>query len=262
MNIEKCLEQVDISKLLKTDHPMVREFRFIPNTSVKSTSVYADVWGYGEDSFHFSLEIHLKPGVRYLQQRDEAGERVTPVERVTTGEETVGRGNRVLFVKDGELCAENSTFFPDQEFNDLGIGSSFYVAQERLYRALGIRYVRLLAAFVGRYLWARQGFKFASPTQAGRLKTQFRHFLRGCGVPPGLSPIQESWDLVNYRVAGLERDGYGIGKYFALKTFPCWEGFKCLDERDHNQIAIASRVDTFSRLPEKIPGHTTLLDTF
>lgn len=252
---------LDVPKILKTDHPMVHEFSFVPQNYTKSTSVHADEWEYGEDTYHFSLKILLKPGVRYLQQRNKAGVRIQPVERVTTGQEVVGQGNRVLTLKDGEIVAENSTFFPNQEFNDLGIGSALYVAQERFYRALGVRYVRLYAASVGRYLWARQGFKFLDRQNVTKLGNQFRQFLQGCELPVRGS-FRESWDLVNYSVPGGERNGDRIGKFFALQTFPAWEGFKYLDEQDHNKVAIASREETFARLPSKIPGAPKTLATF
>jgi len=260
INIEKQLEQTDIQKYLRTDHPLVREFEFISTNAQRSTSKHADIWEYGEAPYHFAIGIHLKPGVTYWQQRDERGDRIEPVKRVTTGTELVGQGNRVLLVKDGEICAENSTFFPDQRYNDLGIGSAFYVAQERLYRALGVRYVRLFAAAVGRYVWARQGFKFVQTDQARSLGTTFRAFLRACDIPAN-GQFRESWDLVNYHVSGAERDGDRIGKFFALKTFPCWEGFTYLDEQDHRKVAIASREETFSRLPEKIVGAPDYLVT-
>jgi hypothetical protein len=67
---------------------------------------------------------------------------------------------------------------------------------------------------------------------------------------------------VNFAVPGAERDGDKIGKFFALKTFPCWEGFKYLDDADHNKVAIASRTETFSRLPGKIAFAPNKLDVF
>jgi hypothetical protein len=261
-NIETQLAKVDIAKALKTDHPMVLELEFVPKKLDRSTSKWADIWNYGDNVFHFSLEIHLKPGVVYWQQRDMRGARIEPVRRVTTGSEVVGRGNRVLMLQDGELIAENSTFFPNQEFNDLGIGSSFYVAQERLYRALGIRHVRLYAAAVGRYLWARQGFRFMDRKNVVSLGNKFRSFLRGCDIPTNGGSFRESWDIANYHVSGAERDGDRIGKFFALQTFPAWEGGKRLDDQVHNKIAVASREQTFSRLPDKIPGAPKILTTF
>ena len=259
--IEQRLAKLDIKRLLSTDHPMVREFEFVPRSSTRSTSKHADGWVYGDESFYFAIRIHLKPGVVYLQQRDGSGVRITPVKRVTTGLEEVGQGNRVLTIQDGGIVAENSTFFPNQEFNDLGIGSSFYVAQERLYRALGVRHVRLVAAAVGRYVWARQGFKFLHTEQALTLGSGFRGFLRKCGIPSN-GRFRHSWDLVNYHVPGAEREGDRIGKFFALQTFPVWEGFKRLDSAEHNDVAVASRKETFSHLPDRIEGAADNLTSF
>jgi len=261
MNIQRRLAELDMPSLLKTDHPMVKEFRFESQSLEHSTSAHRNVWGYGEGTTFFSLDIKLKPGISYWQQRDEGGKRITPVRRVTTGEEEVGRGNRVLTIENGEIVAENSTFFPHQEFNDLGIGSSLYVAQERFYRALGVRKVRLFAASVGRYMWARQGFKFTDPNQTISLGKEFNFFLAAHGYP--LATVMESWDIVNHvdtpRTSPvLDR----IGKYFALRSFPSWEGFKLLDSDEHNQVAVASREETFSRLPDRIPGAPKTLITF
>jgi hypothetical protein len=260
--IQQAISKVDLKAVLATDHPMIQEITYEPSRTSRSTSKHADVWGYAPDSWFFALKITLKPGVAYLQQRDDRGDRITPAQRVTTGLEVVGQGNRVLTLQDGEIVAENSTFFPNQEFNDLGIGSSFYVAQERFYRALGVRYVRLYAAAVGRYVWARQGFRFTDPKKARDLGNRMRHYLRSCELPVPKGVLKESWDLVNYEVPGAERDGDKIGKFFALKTFPCWEGFKYLDDADHNKVAIASRKETFSRLPGKIAFAPNKLDMF
>lgn len=259
-HIRSTISKTDLKTALATDHPMIEEIRYVPDTNTLSTSKHWDVWGYGDSAHYFALVIIPKAGVTYLQQRDDRGARITPVQRVTTGKEIIGQGNRVLLLKDGELVAENSTFFPNQEFNDLGIGSSFYVAQERFYQAIGVRYVRLFAAAIGRYVWARQGFRFKDTKQAPELSDRFRHFLRGCNLPVK-ARFRESWDLVNYAVPGAERDGDKIGKFFALKTFPCWEGFKWLDDADHNKVATASRTETFARLPGKIPGCPAKLAT-
>ena len=138
----------DIQAHLVTDHPMVAQFRF------ERTQGY-------RDDLSFALHIIPKGGVRYLQQRDARGSRVKPTERTLTGRERIGEGNRMIWAEGDELVAENCTFFPNQEFNDLGIGSALYVSMERFYRHLGIRRVNLLAVDVGVYVWARQGFAFA-----------------------------------------------------------------------------------------------------
>jgi len=260
--IQQAISKADLKAALATDHPMIQEIVFEPSNLHRSTSKHADIWGYAPDSFFFALKIILKPGVVYMQQRDDRGARIKPVRRVTTGNEPVGQGNRVLTIQDGEIVAENSTFFPRQEFNDLGIGSSFYVAQERFYRALGVRYVRLFAASVGRYVWARQGFRFTDPKQARNLGNRMRHYLRSCELPVPKGVLKESWDLVNYSVPGAERAGDKIGKFFALETFPCWEGFKWLDNADHNHVAIQSRKETFARLPDRIRGAHSKLNMF
>jgi len=83
-----------------------------------------------------------------------------------------------VWIEDDEPVAENSTFFPNQQFNDLGIGSALYVSMERMYRALGIRRVTLLAVDVGVYVWARQGFAFSEPEVIDSLSLPFETFVR------------------------------------------------------------------------------------
>lgn len=238
------LSRGDIRDLLATDHPMVEQFRFDKQQEQRGTSL------------HFALIIVPRRGVRYLQQRDGAGRRIEPTWSRLSGRESVGQGNRSLWVESDEIVAENCTFFPNQEFNDLGIGSALYVSMERLYRHLGVRRVTLLAVDVGVYVWARQGFDFSEP---GTLADQVGHLgavLRQEEPDQAFerSAFGHSWDLANLEVPGSEPEGYRWGKYFMLRHADPWYGVKRLDEERHNAVAEASRRDTFARLPDKIDG--------
>jgi len=160
-----------------------------------------------------------------------------------------------------ELVAENLTFFPNQEYNDLGIGSALYVSLERFYRALGIRRIGLLAVDVGVYVWARQAFAFAAPSWVGTLVPELERFLgeHGHAVALDRSRYTESWDLANHDQPGLLVDGDRAGKAFMLQRAPSWNGIKLLDDERHCAVAEASRRETFARLPARIEGAQAML---
>jgi hypothetical protein len=238
------LSEDEVRDLLATDHPMVEEFRFVKQHERPGQSL------------SFALVIEPKKGVRYQQQRDARGERIDPVWRTLTGHEDIGQGNRGMHLQGGEIVAENHTFFPNQEFNDLGIGSALYVSMERMYRALGIRRVSLLAVDVGVYVWARQAFQFQEPGTLGQctagLERLVRHNDRSDSIRR--ADFRHSWDVANFDVSGLLIDEYRVGKYFMLGEAPSWYGLKRLDDSAHNAVAEASRRETFARLPSKIEG--------
>jgi hypothetical protein len=242
---ERRLSRDDVADLLATDHPMVERFCLEVQQAVRGESV------------HFAIVIVPRPGVRYCQQRGARGERVAPAWHTLTGKEDIGQGNRALWMEGAQLAAENQTFFPNQCFNDLGIGTAMYVAQERLYRALGVRRVNLLAVAVGTYTWARQGFAFEDAGMAASLTQRLERFLFGHGLPlSAVSPeaLRESWNFANYDAQGLTIDSYRAGKAFMLDAVPAWHGVKYLDDPTQTSITEQSRRETFARLPEKIEG--------
>ena len=210
----KSLSASDIKDLLYTDHPMVEEFRFEKTYENPGSSI------------NFSLKIIPKKNVRYLQIRDSMGYRIKPQWKTLTGNERIGQGNRVIMLHGNELVAENSTFFPNQEFNDLGIGSSLYVSMERLYRELGINRVTLLAVAVGVYVWARQGFAFDEPGMPGRLIQPFTNFINKNGYKKRDEKLNlnNSWDFANFDIPGVMLDDYRVGKYYMLNRMSGWSG--------------------------------------
>jgi hypothetical protein len=241
------LSDDDVRDLLRTDHPMVERFRLDVQQARPGHNL------------RFALVIVPRRGVRYRQQRDGRGARVAQADGWSTldGEERIGQGNRVLWVEGDEVLAENATFFPDQTFSDLGIGSAMYVAQERLYRALGVRRVTLLAVEVGTYAWARQGFAFVEPDAAAALVPALERFLFGHGLPldgVDAGALRESWDLANVEVAGRSIDGERAGKAFMLRGVERWHGVRRLDDAIQMDVAERSRRETFGRLSVKIEG--------
>jgi len=238
------LSEDDVRDLLATDHPMVEEFRFVKQREHPGRSL------------SFALVIDPKPGVRYEQQRDARGARIEPVWKTLSGHENIGQGNRGMHVQDGEIVAENHTFFPNQEFNDLGIGSALYVSMERMYRALGIRRVSLLAVDVGVYVWARQAFQFQEPGTLGQCTAGLERLARKYDRSESFrrADFIHSWDVANFDVPGLSIDDCRVGKHFMLNDAPSWFGIKHLDDPEHSAVAEASRRETFSRLLSKIDG--------
>ncbi len=236
------LSKADVGDLLDTDHPMVERFRFDKQREESGRSL------------DFALVILPRAGVRYYQQRDSRGRRVDPVARTLTGRERMGQGNRGMWVEQGEVMAANHSFFPNQEFNDLGIGSALYVSMERLYRQLGVNRVNLLAVDVGVYVWARQAFAFEAPDLAADLAGRLERFLFGHRLPCAVDEpsLRESWDLANYDADGHLVDGDLAGKAFMLACVSGWYGGKYLADPVHTAVAEQSRRETFARLPDKI----------
>jgi hypothetical protein len=243
---DRVLSAAELDDLLATDHPMVERFRLVKQNEQKGVAL------------SFALVIEPKPAVRYRQQRDGHGRRIEPVWQVLTGEERIGQGNRSIRLSGDELVAVNQTFFPNQEFNDLGIGSALYVSLERFYRAVGINQVTLFAVDVGVYVWARQGFAFSEPGTLGEnvdgLAALVAREAPGAAFEHGV--FTESWDLANYDAAGRAVEGYRMGKYYMLRHAPVWSGIKLLQDERCNAVAEASRRETFSRLPDKVAGAT------
>lgn len=240
------LSRADVQDLLATDHPMVEQFRFDAHGGQPGQRV------------DFSLMILPRRGVSYWQQRDGSGRRIDPMRQTLSGAEQIGQGNRSIWRSDEGVAAANHSFFPNQTFNDLGIGSALYVSMERLYRQLGIRRVTLLAVDVGVYVWARQAFDFLQPERTAALVASLERFLYGHGAPCAVDPAElgESWDLANYQAPGQLIDGYRAGKAFMLGCAPPWHGVKLLDDPRHSAVAEQSRRETFARLPDKIEGST------
>ena len=194
------LSRADVQDLLATDHPMVEQFRFDKQNESKGQRV------------DFGLVIVPKRGIRYQQLRNASGSRIEPSWRKLDGRESIGQGNRSVWLSGGEMEAANHTFFPNQEFNDLGIGSALYVAMERLYRHLGVHMVSLLAVDVGVYVWARQGFAFQDPTEVDSLLPKLERFLHGHHAPITVDEarLQASWDFANYDVPDLAVTAVGL----------------------------------------------------
>ncbi len=235
----KRLDEKEVERLLETDHPMVDRFTFVPLSVT-------------ENQISFKIIIEPRAGVKYYQQRDRYGSPVEPVLKTLTGNEEIGEAYRRLYVMSGEIYAENQSFFPNQEFNDLGIGSALYESQERLYDALGVKRVDLYAVSVGVYVWARQGFDFTHQSTLTETGESFKGFLKREGLPlPRL--IQRSWDIANHR-RDITIEGYPVGKYWMLRHAPTWEGFKLMDQPIFREVAEKSRQEMRAKRKERIPG--------
>ena len=232
-----------IKSLLVTDHPMIEEFKLV---FVEETKL--------ETARQFELQIILKPGVHFLQQRDLHGYKlVDPIWKTTIGQEKIGMGLRTIFFEGYDLVAQNSRFFPNQEYNDLGIGSALYVSMERLYRAWGINKCRLHAVAVGRYAWARQGFDFLESGVASSMNKPFVDFITSNGGTLTI-PMQHAWNFANFDIGWNDQSGYKIGKHFMLNHFNAWYGIKYLNDKRMSKIAENSRREVFAKLPAKIDG--------
>ena len=219
-----------MEELLATDHPLVEGFRFV--------KVYES-----PAELSFRIDIIPKVGVEFMQQRDASGRRIKPTKRVTSPEDRIGGGNRLLYLSGGKLFAENQTFFPNQEFNDLGIGSALYESQERLYRELGVEKVSLLAVDVGRYVWAKQGFDCDSRSQLSDMAEEFAAFLAREGLET-FTEIKHLWDIACFDIKGVRFEEYPVGKSWMLRAANSWSGFRFLDDDLSNKVAESSRAAT------------------
>ncbi len=233
------LDEREVERLLETDHPMVARFTFVPLTVTTN-------------QISFKLVIEPQAGVKYYQQRDRYGQRIQPVLRTLTGNEKIGEAYRRLYVMSGEIYAENQSFFPNQEFNDLGIGSALYESQERLYDALGVKRVELYAVSVGVYVWARQGFDFEEGSTLWEVKKGFTRFLRERELPLPRE-IQHSWDVANHR-REIPMEGYPVGKYWMLRHASTWHGYKEMDNPLFRGVAEKSRQEMHIKRKERIAG--------
>ncbi len=235
----KRLNEREVERLLETDHPMVAKFSLVPLSVT-------------ENHISFKLVIEPRAGVRYYQQRDRFGRSIQPTLKTLTGDEEIGEAYRRLYVMSGEIYAENQSFFPNQEFNDLGIGSALYESQERLYDALGVKRVDLYAVSVGVYVWARQGFDFVHASTLWSVRDGFASFLKGRGLPLP-QHIERSWDVANHRRDILINQD-PVGKYWMLNNAPSWEGYKLMNDSLFREVAEKSRLEMKAKRKERIPG--------
>ena len=235
----KRLDERQIERLLATDHPMVERFAFVPLTVT-------------DHQISFKIVIEPKAGVKYYQQRDRHGRPIQPTLKTLTGNEEIGAAYRRPYIMSGEIYAENQSFFPNQEFNDLGIGSALYESQERLYDALEVKRVDLYAVSVGVYVWARQGFDFAHHETLVEMRERFLAFLKDNTLPLPDS-IHRSWDIANHR-RDLLFEGEPLGKYWMLHRASSWEGYKLMEDPSFREVAEKSRYETRLKRKEKIPG--------
>lgn len=234
--VGKSLSETQVEKLLQTDHPMVK-FKLTPLSQIG-------------DQFQFKLLIVPRAGVKYYQQRDSRGNRIKPVLKELSGNERVGEAFRRLYILGGEVYAENQSFFPNQEFNDLGIGSALYESQERLYDELGVKRVDLYAVSIGVYVWARQGFDFSHTFTLQEARGSFLKFLREKNLPEP-EGIQRSWEIANHR-RDIELGEYPVGKFWMLNYAPCWEGFKLMGNSIFREVAEKSRAEMRIKRRERI----------
>ncbi len=235
----KRLDERQIERLLETDHPMVARFTFVPLTVT-------------DNQISFKIVIEPRGGVKYYQQRDRYGRPIQPILKTLTGNEEIGEAYRRIYVMSGEVYAENQSFFPNQEFNDLGIGSALYQCQERLYDALGVKRVDLYAVSVGVYVWARQGFDFAHQETLVEMRERFLAFLKERTLPlPDL--VHRSWDIANHR-RDLLLEGDPMGKYWMLNHASSWEGYKLMGDSSFREVAEKSRHEVRLKRKERIPG--------
>jgi len=234
----KSLNEARIERLLDTDHPMVK-FKFVLLSQLS-------------DQIRFKIVIIPKAGVKYYQQRDKKGEKIEPVLKKLNGDEWIGEAFRRLYTIAGEVYAENESFFPNREFNDLGIGSALYESQERLYDELGVKRIDLFAVSTGVYVWARQGFDFYHTNTLWEMKEGFKGFLRQKGLSQP-KEIERSWEIANYR-RDIKIEGDPVGKYWMLKYAPCWEGFKIMEDAIFREIAEKSRQEMKLKRKERIIG--------
>ncbi len=235
----KKLDEREVERLLETDHPMVARFTFVPLTVTTN-------------QISFKLVIEPRAGVKYYQQRDRYGQRIQPVLRTLTGNERIGEAYRRLYVMSGEIYAENQSFFPNQEFNDLGIGSALYESQERLYDALKVRRVDLYAVSVGVYVWARQGFDFTHNSTLWSVKNEFARFLKDRDLPLP-QHIKRSWDVANHRRDILVNQD-PVGKYWMLNYALSWEGYKLMEDSLFREVAEKARKEMREKRKERILG--------
>jgi hypothetical protein len=138
----------------------------------------------------------------------------------------------------GKLIAKHDTIRVADSYQKQQLGTQFIRLQLRAYRAIGVAEVQLVAADVGRYLWASRGWCWTNET-AKQMEEQFIGWLArkmGCSPLQALGLLQDAyrvrgrypWVIADFQVADRK-----LGKDFLLSPRPSnWQGVLFLVDGD------------------------------
>lgn len=76
----------------------------------------------------------------------------------------VGEFGSTFHTENGRLIAKTDNLLLEHAFQGQGVGAQMARNMEASYRQLGVSEVRLRAAQVGRYVWAKQGYEWSAST--------------------------------------------------------------------------------------------------
>ena len=125
----------------------------------------------------------------------------------------------------GKLFVEHTDLHIAPNYQDTGIGTTFYQHMEQEYIKYGVDFIILEANLtVGGYAWARMGFDFNNVDDQENFVTDFKDLLsdKYSQEVADQAQLEHAWDIAAY----IGPDGKQVGKEFLLGTD--WEGIKFL----------------------------------
>ena len=91
--------------------------------------------------------------------------------------ELAGRIKRTIEKVGDKLIAHNDVLMLDKQYQKLGLGRAILREQLAEYKRLGVAEIKITAAEVGNYAWARAGYQVDEPTLK-RMRKQFQSWLK------------------------------------------------------------------------------------
>lgn len=166
------------------------------------------------------LPAGLQTKIKHVSENEKHGEIRVFVD-VLDAQGTVVASITRRFDRDehGVTEAHHASFFVEDEYQGSGLGKAIFNAQIDAYKRTGlIKNVTLDAAFVGRYVWTKAGFKWRPEhvrDLLGELKTRLMSQLGNDVAHQIMTQVKTPQD-----VARLEIDGQRIGKNLLLEFLP------------------------------------------
>jgi hypothetical protein len=119
---------------------------------------------------------------------------------------------------DGDLLVKHDLLQMDSEVQGQGFAEAFNGHLEDWYRESGVSRIELKANIdVGAYAWARQGYDFAAPSDAGRIRRDVMRAIKGAEMDqeehepgsPQYRELQQSIDEANRIVEAFDTQDFG-----------------------------------------------------
>jgi hypothetical protein len=112
-----------------------------------------------------------------------------------------------------------------------GYGPPIILASLKAYESMGVKRIKLLAGLeVGRYFWAKLGWKFSDKDQEEGAGAIYNHWLDRAGYKGPHVAVSSPQDIADH-----EHEGRKYGKQFMLSDYmPTWKAQLPIDRDDKN----------------------------